>query len=865
MEKLFEIAKKISERPEIEEMKDKLLQVISGLVQRPYLIVIGGVLLTVILSLFIVNIKIDNDVKNFLDTDNPHRAFYDRMNIIFGNSDIVFIGIETDNIYSREVVDYIKTITEKIESLNRTMPVQNISSYLKINEDEARTVIQALNEKELSSQEEIWEIFTDPERLAMEFFWDEEFANKIASRVAEGSIIELMNYYYLPVNKVMSLMNVPFIRGEDGSIMVEKLYPADMEPDKAVKVLKERADSWSFYDGLLFSYDDTLTSVLVQLNVMEIFVREEVDKKIENIVFDSVPPGMKVYISGLPIIADRMTQYMYSDMYTLLPVVFLVIIIALIICFRHIEGVLFPLIAISVSILWTFGIMSLLDIPLNLVSVNMPVLLVAVASAYGIHIMNHYYLHPGTDRVKVLTETIFNVGKPVLIAGLTTAAGFGSLMAAELLHVRNFGLAAAIGVFFSLIVSVLLIPAALIMRKTPKPSVIFTKSVEKRRDITQWILDLTYTLIQDYPKQVFVAAIIIVVVSVFGVMRVEINMSDIGSFKEDSDIRIADVVLNDKLAGTQMLDVVFEKNDQSSIIEKPVLGKIDSFESDIISEFPEVKKTISLNSYIKKMNQEINGGDPEYYRLPDDAMQINNFLLLLAGNLKDYITENKDKLRVTINIQRVPTKDVEVIENYIYKYFGNDFEKANNVKVTVSGGTDLVLEGNNLLVKGQIDSLFFSLIIVIILIFLIFKKFSFTVIGMIPLAIGILMNFAIMGYADIPLNPATMMVTSLVIGIGIDYSVHFISHFKRISQSYEFSEALTLTFMDTGRAIVFNFATVAAGFLVMIFSQFILIIQFTVLMALAMIITGFGALIFIPLALKMIHGDFSSAKNNNLQ
>ena len=233
---------------------------------------------------------------------------------------------------------------------------------------------------------------------------------------------------------------------------------------------------------------------------------------------------------------------------------------------------------------------------------------------------------------------------------------------------------------------------------------------------------------------------------------------------------------------------------------------------------------------------------------------------VLTSECIDFITENRDKLRITINIKRVPTKDLEIIENYIDKYFQDDFRKSNNVKVTVTGGSDMVLEGNRLLVKGQVDSLIFSVIIVIILIFFIFGKASLTIIGMIPLAIGILMNFAIMGFLEIPLNPATMMVTSLVIGIGIDYSVHFISHFKRISSTCEFNDALTLTFMDTGRAIVFNFSTVAAGFLVMIFSEFVLIIQFTILMALAMVITGFGALIFIPLVLKISHGEFRSLK-----
>ncbi|MCU0822676.1 MAG: MMPL family transporter, partial [Spirochaetes bacterium] len=806
--------------------------------------------------------KIDNDVKSFLDTENPHRAFFEKTNQIFGNSDIIFIGIETDNIYSQQVVNFLKTITEKVESLNQTMPLNNIAKYLDLNRDSAVKVIQALNEKELSGKEEIWNIFTNPDILSQEFFWDAEFSKKVAGKVKDGTIDELLSFYSLPINKVLSFVNIPFIKGEKNSIIIEKLYPDNASPDEALKILRERTESWPLYKGALVSYDSTMTTAMITLNVTDLAVREEADKHISEIVNNATPPGVKIYMSGLSIIVDKMTEYMYKDLYTLLPLVTIIIILALVICFRHIEGVIIPLLAIGLSILWTFGILAIIDLPLNLISINIPVLMVAVASAYGIHILNHYYLHPGTDRREVLTETIFNVGKPVIIAGLTTVAGFGSLLTAELMQIRNFGIAASIGVFFSLVISMLLIPAILMMRKGPKPAVIFTRSDDKKRDITQWILDLSYTIIDEHPKKVVIVFILLIISCIYGATKAEINISDIGVFKKTSEIWIADEVLNRKLAGTQMLDVVFETNDNAPIIQPAILKKINDLESDIKKKFPEVRKTISFNDYIMKINQEMHGGDIRFHAIPDDSGQINDFLLFMSGNLKDYITNNKDKLRLTITIKRVATKKLAVIYDYINNYFNKDFLAANNMKATITGGTDFLLEGNKLLMEAQVNSMLSSMVVNILLIFSIFLSVKLTIIGLIPLLFGILANFGIMGFIGIPLNAATVMVTAIVIGIGIDYSVHFISHFKRISESYEFSEALALTFMETGRAIIFNFATVAAGFIVMVLSQYVLIQQFSLLITIAMIITGFGALIFIPVALKLAHGEMGPAVQN---
>ncbi|HON77933.1 MAG TPA: MMPL family transporter [Spirochaetota bacterium] len=834
-------------------MYDRLLSLLSVLYKKPLAVSLCGLIITALFTLAIPYIKFDNDVKNFLPGNHPHRAAHNRLDDVFGSSEIIIIGVESKNAFSKETVEYIKWLTGKIEVLNRDFPVQNISRELSLTREEAKKLIAAINENELLGKEALKSLLESPERMSEELFWEEGFAKKIAERVSRVSIDSLLNYYRLPVDEVKSVNNTDYIRGEGDRFVVESLIDPGSVDQAAVAAMKKKVKSWDIYRGLLFSDDGTLTAMAVQLNPIDINLRQKLDLAIEKIIKENPRAGLTIYLAGEPVLSDRISSSMGSDLQRLLPFVLLVMLVILILMFRHYEGVLLPMIVIIFSVIWTMGTMAVLRIPMSMVSISVPTVLSAVASAYGIHFMTHYFMSPARSRLDSIMDSMKESGLAIIIAGLTTVAGFGSLVTSDMTHIKKFGIITAIGVFYALAISITLVPALLALRKNEKPLLSFMKKERSGSDFSLRFLMFIQKHLGPRPRIVFAVGILLLCVSVAGITRLEVDMNSMDFFQEGSEMKVADSRLNEQLAGTQRLNINLETTDGSEVITPAVLKKVEQFQKDITKQFAIAGKAVSVNDYLKKMNQEMHGGDRQYFRLPETVQMTRDYLLLYSGDINNMISKKKDKLRIHISLHREKMDELRRVRDYAVSYFDSGFRRENNIAVHSTGFMDMMVEANILVLEGQLKSLIFSLLVVTLLIFMIFRNLRLTLVGLIPLVLGITMNFGIMGFFNIPLNAATALVAAISIGIGIDYSVHFISQFRNSSaRSTDVDTALRNTYEGTGRAILSNVASVAAGFLVLMFSQFPIIQQCGGLIAFTVCTTGIGAIIMIPAALKMI-------------
>jgi hypothetical protein len=228
------------------------------------------------------------------------------------------------------------------------------------------------------------------------------------------------------------------------------------------------------------------------------------------------------------------------------------------------------------------------------------------------------------------------------------------------------------------------------------------------------------------------------------------------------------------------------------------------------------------------------------------------YLLLYSGDIDGVITRNLDKLRIHINIKRGKTSDQIKIRDYAMSYFDEGFLRDNKLQIRSSGFMDLMLEANLMILQGQISSLIMSLAVVALLMMVIFRSGRLTFISLIPLVVGISLNFGVMSLLGIPLNAVTSVVASIAIGMGIDYSIHFINQYREsFALSGDMEAALDKTYQGTGRAILSNVLSVTAGFLVLMFSRFPILQQFGGLIAFTVASTGFAAIIIIPAAIKV--------------
>ena len=356
--------------------------------------------------------------------------------------------------------------------------------------------------------------------------------------------------------------------------------------------------------------------------------------------------------------------------------------------------------------------------------------------------------------------------------------------------------------------------------------------------------------------------------SFYGLFLVKTEINNVGFFKRsESDPPVSDGVLNDKLAGTQVLNVVLDSDlsdpttraagkESADIVEittPAVLNKIESFSADIKRQFPAVQKVLSFNTLIKKMNQEMNGGSPELYVVPQNKDLISQYLMIFTGDSKSVLSPNHDKLRVSINMKRVSSEELESIRQYCISYFGDDFLKANHLQVRITGVSHLYDVANSLLVKGTFNSIYICLGVVFLLLIFVLRDFWMSCIALVPIFITLLINFGILGYFGIPLNAGTAMISCVAIGIGVDYSIHFITWYRNeLRKDGNINAALERSIMHKGRAILYNMFVIIGGFMVMVVSRFIPLIQFGSLTSLCMLTTAVGALAIVPAIIRLL-------------
>jgi hypothetical protein len=302
-----------------------------------------------------------------------------------------------------------------------------------------------------------------------------------------------------------------------------------------------------------------------------------------------------------------------------------------------------------------------------------------------------------------------------------------------------------------------------------------------------------------------------------------------------------------------MLEAAPSSGDPVAITTPTVLRKIEAFSGDVQKQFGFVRKVMSFDDVLKKMNQEMNGGNPADFKIPDDPNLISQYLLIFSGDIQSELSSNHDKLKITVTMQRRGTAESEEVARYARSYFGDDFCKANHLRVEVAGTAHMYYVANELLMDGMIKSIVICVILVFLILFLLLKDLRMSLISISPILATLVINFGCLGFFNIPLNTATAMVSSIAVGIGVDYSIHFITWYRsELRRKRDIGLALENSILHKGRAILYNMFVVFGGFLVLVFSNFVPLIQFGLLVAICMLTTAFGSLAIVPAIIRVL-------------
>ncbi len=660
--------------------------------------------------------------------------------------------------------------------------------------------------------------------------------------------------YTQGISSVTSLTNILDIKSTEDGIEISKLVDEyDLPATQAeFDSLKNYIFSKEMYRGAVVSDDGTATAIMFTLlpDADNQVVAKEVKSKIENLNLSG-----KLYFGGLPMMMNDINDLIVSDIVWLVPFIFIVLLVILLVSFKSLRDALLPLFIAGMSVIWTLGIMSVLGYELTIISNIIPVVLLAVGSAYTIHVINsinHTFNH---DIKQAIIKAVVYVTIPVILAAVTTAIGFVSFVfGSYLIMIKDFGIFTAVGTLIALFLSLSFVPA-IILVFSKNSNVNKAVNEDKKTILTNKILLPLSRMLFKHPKYTLTGWVILLLLCIVGFFQIKTSVNMADYFKKDNPTRVAEDVMQKKFGGSLPIFVVFKGDIQSPEVLQMMI-KTERY----MKEDPNVSVAQSVADLIEQMNDAMGEGK----KIPDDKAKIEQLWFLLDGQdvMPQLVNDDLTKGIIQSKFASVDSKDIETFTKKM-----NNFIEANqneNYRVELTGMPSVYVKLNNSLIKSQYNSLLIAIFMVILIVGAILKSGSKGIYAAIPVMATIVVLFGFMGITGIPLDIATVLVASIALGIGIDYSIHVITGFNHyLKENGDAEKSIESVILSSGKAIIINILSVSAGFLVLLFSQIVPLQNFGLLVAFSMFGSGFGALTLLPVILILANRKRKIVANNH--
>lgn len=653
------------------------------------------------------------------------------------------------------------------------------------------------------------------------------------------------------ISSVSSLTNIINIKGSDYGIEIGKLVDEYELPKTALEFEKLRNNILNnpMYKGSIVSEDETASLIVFNIE-NEANVNLIAKEVIEKTTALKIPE--KLYYIGSPMLVTYISDLMRKDLTTLLPIAFLVIAIILLLSFRSVSGVILPLLIAVVSIVWSLGSMAFLGIKMSMISNNIPIIILAIGSAYTIHVINRVNKvrleEQHSDTIKTALVYVFI---PIMLAALTTIIGFISFIFGSYLDmIVDFGIFTALGTLFACLLSIFFVPAILSVLNFKNKT---SKAPKDDSFITNYLLQPLHQLIAKKPKTVLLIWLLLIGFSVANLFSIRRSVDIQEYFKRDNPTRLAEQIMVEKFGGTKPIFVYFKGNMQSPAVLKKMLET-----SAYMEESPEVYTSMS----IAKLIDEINYNFTNSRTFPQEIEQIEQLWFLLDGNevLPRFVNEELTEGIIISKFKSPDNKSKIEFAKYMNRFIAENSTEECQIQITGMPFVDITMDQS--LINSQFGSIAIAIFFVIVLVGGILRSLKSGFFAAIPIIATIILLFGFMGLTGISLNIATVLVASVALGIGIDYAIHIISHFKTsFKKNNDVYAAVQESILVSGKAIIINVVSVSAGFLVLVFSDMVPLQYFGLLIALSMVSSCLGALTLLPSLLILMNKKNSSNEN----
>jgi predicted RND superfamily exporter protein len=673
------------------------------------------------------------------------------------------------------------------------------------------------------------------------------------------------------VDQVLSLSTMYEIGGSPGFIEVARLLEELPTTDEERRALEERAVGNRLFVNRFVNPAATAALIMV---VFDDETDEELERRpaldaIEAVLASDPGPGRTTMV-GVPIVNRAYATLLASDMLRTITVSSLLLCIVLFILFRNVYSVVLPGLTVGISVGWTIGYMVLAGDGFNIINAIVPTLLLVIGVGDAVHFLTTYYqaLGAGAERLDAVREMVTRIGAACFLTSVTAAVGFASLIVARIDIIKGLGRVAAVGLMFSYLAILIVIPAVLSIVKAPTSGLSDDPSKGPIGAMLTWIADLTIRR----KGLVLTVTGALSLVCIAGATRVRTDNFLLEELFPQNPVSQALHHTEDVMTGVMPVEFSVNTGVDGGMYDPDVLRGMVAIQHHLEAD-PFIGHTISFADLVMEITRVMEGER----KIPDSRKKVAQYIALFEMSedpsiLESMVDVKRSRGRITATQKDWGTKNffswydgsgecderaqcgtpvLQLIDS-LYGPGAPEGSLARTTDVRVTGGNLVAANALGKLVADMLNSLTTAFVVICLLMMLLLRSFRVGLIAMIPNVLPLLVTLGFMGWVGIPIRTSTALIFSVALGVASNDTVHFAMRFREeLFETGDREEAVRRTMLSTGRAIIFTSVLLVFGFATMMTTHFVGIFQMGVLGSVTLFAALLGDLLILPVCLMM--------------
>lgn len=725
---------------------------------------------------------------------------------------------------------------------------------------------------------------TDPDMIIFQEFKEMfgEDGNLVAIGMKDSSVFSPENFKKLKelsttigelqgVNDVISLPLVQRLEKdtENKKFKLEAIFK-DVPQNKAeFDSLMQVARDQKFYGGRLLNESNGSTLLLISINkdylnsAKRLSLTEEIIKA--GTAFES-STSIDLHYAGLPFVRSVVAGKVRKEMQVFLFLSVAVTGLILFLFFRTWDAVVFPLIIIGIVVVWTLGSLVLFGFKITLLTGLIPPVIVVIGIPNSVYLLNKYHqeLEKHGNKIIAISRVVRKIGLVTLITNFTTAVGFLVLASTDIVVLKEFGIVAGLNIMATFLVSIILIPAVFSWLPTP--------GVKQMKHLKFKMLDFALTkmdlLVHRYRSYVYVVTVGLVITAIIGTTKIRAVSYMVDDLPAQSEVRTDLEFFEKNFSGIMPLEITIDTKQRRGVIELSTLRQVDELEQ-FLSAQEDISKPVSIVSFVKASRQAFYNNNPDRYGLP--SKRERGYILRYMRNQSDstglfnsFVDSTLQKMRVSMQVADIGSHKMDsLIQSVIQPQMDSIFGDT-EMDIAITGTTPLFIKGNKFLIANLRFSLILAFIIISIIMAILFANVRMILISLIPNIVPLIITAGIMGYMGIPLKPSTALIFSIVFGISVDDSIHFLAKYRQelFINKFFVPLAVSKSLRETGASMMYTSIILFAGFVIFAWSDFGGTVALGILTSITLLFAMITNLILLP-SLLMTFDDGKRRKDSH--